>query len=66
MAAGWPRPLAAIGDGDRGRALTIESLLTLTAFEPALCDLDHIGVLSEQQNHQGDHREATDEHSPIP
>src|ERR1700719_778196 len=38
----WPRPRAAIGDGDRGRALTIESQLSLTALDASRCEPDHI------------------------
>src|SRR5258707_10447442 len=38
----WPRPRAAIGDGDRGRALTIESQLSLTALGASQCEPDHI------------------------
>jgi len=41
--AGWPRPRAAIGDGDRGRALGIESWINLNASGAIQCEVDHIG-----------------------
>ena len=43
---GWPRPLAAIGDGDRGRALRIESQSKLTGFDARQCEVDHIRRVS--------------------